>query len=71
MVIIAKSIGSHPYIISNTNMNIYGFQFHPEICLETILYIQNLFFSNNNIKFTNFPKLDEINEHFFGVFINN
>jgi len=81
LILIAQSIEKHPYIISNTNLNIYGFQFHPEICIESIFCVIDLFLytnTNTNTNTTKFnylknsSKLNEIEniyKHFFDIFI--
>jgi len=76
LVIIAKSINNVPYIITNTNSNIYGFQFHPEICSSSISNIGNIFLENKMEKYShllknsNHTQLEKIQIHFFNIFIN-
>lgn len=76
LVIIAKSIDNVPYIITNTNSNIYGFQFHPEICSNSISNVVNIFLENQTEKYSyllnssNHTQLEKIQTHFFNIFIN-
>lgn len=76
LIIIGKSIDNIPYIITNTNQNIYGFQFHPEICTESIYRIIDLFFDSNTSQLEyikNTSKLNELQKiyrHFFLTFLN-
>jgi anthranilate/para-aminobenzoate synthase component II len=76
LVIVAKSIDNVPYIITNTNSNIYGFQFHPEICSSSISNVVNLFLENQIEKYScllnssNHTQLEKIQKHFFNIFIN-
>jgi GMP synthase-like glutamine amidotransferase len=75
LIEIVQSIEKHPYIISNTNKNIYGFQFHPEICLESILCVINSIenIDKNILDFIDIKKIDElekISSHFFNIFIS-
>lgn len=77
LILIAKSTAGHPYVLTNNNLNIYGFQFHPEICFNSILDVINLFPNINNTNFNNSIsdlkqlELEKIYKHFFDVFINN
>lgn len=76
LLIIAKSINDVPYIITNANSNIYGFQFHPEICYESITNVINSFSDNNTNELEKFHNLynpeqiEKIYTHFFENFIN-
>jgi len=76
LVIVAKSIDNVPYIITNTNSNIYGFQFHPEICSSSISNIVNVFFENKTEKYSyllnssNHTQLEKIQTHFFNIFLS-
>jgi anthranilate/para-aminobenzoate synthase component II len=67
LVIIAKSNEGIPYIIKHLKSKIYGFQFHPEACLESIINIfeYDTFINKSNIE------LEKITTHFFDIFINN
>ena len=81
LVLIGVSFEKYPYIITNTNSNIYGFQIHPEICIETMFHALNTleniiindnietekFFSTNILKTID---LEKIYKHFFHVFFN-
>lgn len=74
--IIAKSIDNVPYIMADTN--IYGFQFHPEVCANSVLNITNTLANNFNctefehfIKSSSYLLLENIHTHFFDVFIKN
>jgi len=74
--LIAKSTKGHPYLLTNNNLNIYGFQFHPEICFNSIIDIANLFpdINKSNLKYSidDLKKeLEKIYKHFFDIFINN
>ena len=85
--LISLSKEGHPYILVNKNLNVYGFQFHPEISFNAISDIVNLFSDVNTENF-NYPiynlklseeelkielntELEKINKHFFDFFINN
>lgn len=76
LVVVAKSIDNVPYIITNTNSNIYGFQFHPEICSTSISNVVNIFLENQTEKYSyllnssNHTQLEKIQTHFFNIFIN-
>lgn len=75
--LIAKSVEDHPYILSNKNLNIYGFQFHPEISLYSIFDVINLFLGVNTLDYyysiynSKQSEFDKIYKHFFDIFINN
>ncbi len=76
LIQIVQSKEKHPYIISNTNKNIYGFQSHPEICLESILCAINSLENFNQIEFNlkNISKINELEKiykHFFNVFLDS
>lgn len=75
LIIVVESINNVPYIITNKNSNIYGFQFHPEFTSNSIFNIKNLLNENKKFEYLiNSPNnliLDEINTHFFDIFINN
>ncbi len=76
LVVIAKSKTSVPYIIKQSKSNIYGFQFHPELTIDSIKNAKNYFTSNE------FNNLDNIMDnlvnnydatilfHFFKVFFS-
>lgn len=76
LVVVAKSIDNIPYIITNTNSNIYGFQFHPEICSTSISNVINVFLENKMdyyehlLNSSNHTYLEKIQTHFFNIFIN-
>lgn len=75
LILIAESIEKYPYIISNTNSNIYGFQSHPEICLESIeCAINSLKHSTENeFELKNILgtiELEKIYKHFYNIFLN-
>lgn len=75
--LIAQSTKKHPYILNNKNLNIYGFQFHPEICFNSIFDVVNLFLDSSTIDFdlsiynSKQYELEKIYKHFFDIFINN
>jgi anthranilate/para-aminobenzoate synthase component II len=75
--LIAQSTKGHPYLLTNNNLNIYGFQFHPEISLNSILDITNLFpdINKSNLEYSidelKKSQLEKIYKHFFDIFINN
>lgn len=77
LILIAKSTEGYPYVLTNNNSNIYGFQFHPEICYNSIFNVVSLFLYDNNTNFYNSIsdlkelELEKIYKHFFDVFINN
>lgn len=76
LIVIAKSINSVPYIVSNINSNIYGFQSHPEICVDSISKVMDLFFGSETKKSDHIKNiydqniLEQISTHFFDIFIN-
>jgi len=81
--LISQSNEGHPYILTNKNLNIYGFQFHPEITSNSISDIINLYYgmissnlnnSTNHLKKLELEReteLEKIYNHFFDIFINN
>jgi len=76
LVLIAESIEKHPYVIANTNSNIYGFQSHPEISLEAIFCAINTFGYTDTIKMDciknnlKLNELENIYKHFFNIFLD-
>lgn len=74
--IIAYSINNIPYIVANSDGNIFGFQSHPEFCFKTLSNIIEMFFCDESqIMFQitnskNLLELEKINKHFFDIFIN-
>lgn len=74
LIKIAESIDKIPYIIKHSTLNIYGFQFHPEISYKSIKNIVEIFsIDKNKFIYENKQKiiLDKCLKHFFDVFINN
>jgi anthranilate/para-aminobenzoate synthase component II len=75
--LIVQSTEGHPYLLTNNNLNIYGFQFHPEISLNSILDITNLFpdINKSNLEYLindlKKSELEKIYKHFFDIFVNN
>jgi anthranilate/para-aminobenzoate synthase component II len=59
-----------PYIITHTNANIYGFQFHPELTNDCILGILNSY-PGISIKSQKTEENSDIYLHFFEIFINS
>lgn len=59
-----------PYIITHTNANIYGFQFHPEVTNDCILHVLNSY-SDISIKSQQTEDNSDIYLHFFEIFINS
>ena len=52
LVLIGVSFEKYPHIITNTNSNIYGFQFHPEICINTLYHTLNtLYHAINTLEY--------------------
>lgn len=79
LIIIGKSKLNVPYIIKHCNLNIFGFQFHPEFTFDSIKYriqqsnslnLTNIHFDKNLDKYIVYYN-SNILMHFFEIFINN
>lgn len=67
--IIAYSTTKVPYIIKHKNKEIYGFQFHPELCYTSITKSLEKYNIKYDLNILDKDLLKLINKHFFNIFI--